>query len=50
MWTHKKYKTAFKGTYQRTKSDRVFQLISEKKTISFESYQAAKKDGWVKVK
>ena len=49
MWKHKKYKTEFKGSYQKTKTDRVFTLTSGKTVKSFESWQAAKKDGWEKV-
>lgn len=48
MWTHPKYKTEFKGSYAKTAKDRVFQLSSAKKTVSFESHQAAKKAGWSK--
>jgi hypothetical protein len=54
-WTHKKYKTKFKGYYQWLKfpaslgiklTERVFVLTNGKRTISFESHQAAKKQGW----
>ena len=58
QWTHKKYKTPFVGSYQRlifkvggtvmTALERVFVLTNGKRTISFESWQAAKKAGWVK--
>jgi hypothetical protein len=49
MWTNKKYKAAFKGSYQRTTNDRVFTLTAGKKVISFESWQQAKKLGWSKI-
>ena len=54
-WTHKKYKTKFKGSYQRVTmyahfgikmTERVFVLTNGKRTISFESHQAAKKQEW----
>ena len=51
-WTHKKYKTKFKGMYKWLAADglfqreRVFVLTSGKRTISFESHQSAKKQGW----
>lgn len=49
MWINKKYKTEFRGTYAWTGTERVFQLVSGKKTLSFESHQQAKKQGWTKV-
>ena len=49
MWQHKKYKSQFKGSYAFAKGDRVFQLTSGKKVVSFESWEAAKKAGWSKV-
>lgn len=48
MWSHKKYKSEFKATYEKSGKDRVFTLSSDKKVVSYESWQAAKKDGWVK--
>lgn len=50
MWTHEKYKTPFKSSYVFTHDDRVFQLTNGKRVISFESWQQAKAQGWVKVK
>jgi hypothetical protein len=47
-WFNDKYKTAFIGSYTVAKGDRVFQLANGKKTISFESWQQAKKLGWFK--
>lgn len=51
MWSHKKYKQLFKGAYNKTSKDRVFELTSQdgKKVISFESWQAATKAGWSKL-
>ena len=51
MWSHKKYKKQFKGTFKLAGTDRVFQLteIDGKKVISFESWQQAKKQGWSKM-
>lgn len=49
MWKHKKYKNLFVGTYQRSFSDRVFTLICGRTVKSYESWQAAKHDGWEKV-
>lgn len=49
MWTHKKFKKQmFKGSYSRHKNERVFELVGNGRTISFESWQMAKRDGWVK--
>jgi hypothetical protein len=52
MWTHTKYKTKFKGTYERdSKGERVFILTGKGKStkrITFESWQMAKKIGWKK--
>lgn len=49
MWKHKKYKTKFKGSYERDKKgERVFILNSGKRRITFESWQAAYKLGWRK--
>lgn len=53
MWMNKKYgKKQFKGSYVKLKGERVFELTfanKEVKTITFESWQMAKKLGWVKV-
>jgi hypothetical protein len=49
MWTHKKYKTTFTSSYKEAGGDRVFQLTNGKVTKSFESWQAAKREGWSKV-
>lgn len=56
MWSHKKHgKKNFTGTYsfQKVKrpypyQERIFQLVCGDKIISFESWQAAKKMGWIK--
>lgn len=48
MWSHKKYKSEFKATYEKSSKDRVFTLSCGKIIKSYESWQAAKKDGWVK--
>jgi hypothetical protein len=53
MWEHKKEKQAWKGSYVKAAEDNVFQLTlegSKRKPITFNSWQAAKKAGWVKVK
>lgn len=50
MWKHKKYKAEFKATYEQSGKDRVFTLTAGKTVKSYESWQAAKKDGWEKVK
>jgi len=51
MWKHKtKHKDKeFKSSYDRSSKDRVFTLTNGKKVKSYESWQAAKKDGWEKV-
>lgn len=59
MWTHPKYKAKFKGIYISTLMkngyyERTFILEQQgptkyaPKQISFESWQAAKAQGWVK--
>lgn len=48
MWTHKKFKKLFRGYYTRLKGERVFNLTNGKRTITFESWQMAKKLGWQK--
>lgn len=50
MWTHKKYKTPFKASLVKAGIDRIFQLSNGKVTKSFESWQAASKAGWSKLK
>ena len=53
MWKHKRYKNVFKSSYRYTTGDRDFILTGiangGKRTISFESWQAAQSLGWVKV-
>lgn len=50
MWAHKKFKKQlFKGSYTRYKNERVFELSCDTRTISFESWQMAKRDGWKRV-
>jgi hypothetical protein len=51
MWKNKKHgKQLFAGSYERDKKgERIFVLTGTKgRRIVFESYQAAKKDSWVK--
>lgn len=49
MWTHPKYKQKlFTGKYDRLNGERVFSLVCGPKTITFESWQSAKKLGWVR--
>lgn len=49
MWTHKKHKGEFKGSYEKDKrGERVFVLSNGKRNVSFESYQAAISLGWSK--
>lgn len=50
MWTHKKYKTAFKSKMVAAGIDKVFQLTNGKVTKTFDSWQAAVKLGWEKQK
>lgn len=53
MWSNKKYgKKLFKGSYHflsSNRSGRIFNLDNGKRVVSFESWQMAKKLGWVKV-
>lgn len=52
QWKHKKYKNKiFTGHYERTSksNDRVFTLVFDNKKLTFESYIAAIKKGWVKI-
>ena len=50
-WKHPKQKELWASRYDNTKKgkDRVFQLYNGRKTKSFESWQAAKKEGWIRV-
>ena len=49
MWVNKKFpKREFKGRYVYLKSERVFELHDGKRTITFESWQMAKNNGWSK--
>jgi hypothetical protein len=55
LWTNKKHgKTLFVSYYEKDKkSERTFILIATKapfRRITFESYQAAKSLGWMRVK
>lgn len=56
LWTNPKHKGQFTGSYVTTKVkrqsyfERVFMLTNAKKTYSFESWEAAVKLGWVKVR
>lgn len=50
MWMHPKVKGKFKGHYRLHRGERVFDLVSDARTITFESWQMAKKLGWMKVK
>ncbi len=54
IWKHKaKYKNlrdSFKSSYERDKrGERVFILSNGKRNITFESWQAAVKQGWYKL-
>ena len=49
MWTHKKYKSAFKAKMVMAGIDQSFQLTNGKVTKTYESWQAAVKDGWKKL-
>lgn len=50
MWTHKSQgKKLYKGSYGRFKGERVFELNNGTRTVTFESWQMAKKLGWRKV-
>lgn len=46
MWKNKKYAHPFKSSYVAAGKDRAFQLTDGKRKITFESWQAAVKDGW----
>lgn len=51
VYTHKKFgKREFVSSYVRFKGERVFELVSGKRTITFESPEAAKELGWRKSK
>jgi len=51
-WKQKKQKKAFKSSYERdVKGERIFILTAitgKARRITFESWQAAKKLGWIK--
>lgn len=47
MWINKKFKTKYWGHYSYHKGERVFELTNGSRTITFESWQMAKKLGWV---
>lgn len=50
MWQHKKYKGKYTLSVVKVNGDRAFQIvISDKRKITFESWQSAKKAGWIKV-
>lgn len=54
VWSHAKRKGVFIGVYVKHSSDRSFTLNTllkngKLKVISFESHEAAKKAGWIKV-
>ena len=54
MWTHKKLKGEFKASAMKFESNRlfagkyVFYFIVNKKRRDYSSWQAAKRDGWIK--
>lgn len=54
MWLNPKFKTVFRGRYNRIKSvggkvERIFELVNDKgRCISFESWQQARSLGWRK--
>lgn len=52
MWTNKKFVNEFKGGYVFIEGERVFKLSGihnrKNRIITFESWQMAKKLGWVK--
>lgn len=49
FWFKGKISFLFKGSYERDKKgERVFILTHPKRRITFESWQAAKKLGWVR--
>jgi hypothetical protein len=45
-WNHKKFKKPFMGYYTRLKGERVLNLTNGTRTITFESWQMAKRLGW----
>ena len=47
VWTHPKRKSTYTGSYERLKGERVFNLTNGQHTVTFESHQAAKVDGWL---
>ena len=50
-WIHKKFgNRIFVGSYEtKSNGQRIFNLTSNNKEISFESYAQAKINGWIKV-
>ena len=48
-WKHPKQKELFASSYSMNGIDRLFKLTNGLKVISFESWQAAKAEGWEKV-
>lgn len=50
IWSNPKYKGTFTGFYQELNGERVFNLSNGKKVFTFESFQMAKKLGWIKIK
>ncbi len=48
VWNHKKHGKGFEGFYERTSksADRAFVLRKDKRRRSYESPEAARKDGW----
>ena len=52
LWRNPKYKTDFVGTYTSANGDRVLQLLpisGRGSARTYDSWQAAKRDGWEKV-
>lgn len=50
MWTHAKLKGEFKAYAEKYKGDYLFYFVVNKKRREYSSWQAAKRDGWVKGK
>lgn len=50
MWTHKKLKGEFKAQAMKLAGDYLFYFIVNKKRREYSSWQAAKRDGWIKAK
>jgi hypothetical protein len=49
IWNNKRFRNFYHGSYVKAGKDRVFQLTCGNKVISFESWQAAVKQGWEKL-